>query len=91
MSRTIVSSNLAVVRHGRRETAGIGPRITIRVLNASAADPAELAVALRTLARLLVRRHHQKGDCGPNVQRERTSFPLTVIRNPSPDQVDGTP
>ncbi len=66
------------------------PEITIRVIDAPIMDRMEVAVALRTLARLLVRRRGQKGDPKPNVARQTRSFPLTVVPHPSPDHGDAT-
>jgi hypothetical protein len=60
----------------------------VRVTDAPSLDPTELALALRTLARLLVRRHRQEGDCRPNVPRKERSSPLTVVRDPSPHEED---
>ncbi len=66
------------------------PEITIRVIDAPIMDRMEVAVALRTLARLLVRRRGQKGDPKPNAAQQTRSFPLTVVPHPSPDHGDAT-
>ena len=64
------------------------PEVTIQLIDASIMDRTEAARALRTLARLLVRRHRQKGDPGPNVQAEGRSSSLTMVRDPSPHHGD---
>jgi hypothetical protein len=88
MTRTITTSRLAAVQDEATKAAGIGDGITVRVLNGPTASSAELSLALRTLARLLVRRHRQKGDCVPNAAPQTRSSSLTVVRDPSPHHED---
>ncbi len=66
------------------------PEITIQVIDAPIMDRVEAAVALRTLARILVRRRGQKGDPKPNVAQQTRSFRMTVVPHPSPDHGDAT-
>ena len=80
----------SVVRHGINAASEISDGVTVRVLDASPAAPAESAAALRALARLLVRRHRQKGDCEPNATPETRSSSLTVVPHPSADNNDET-
>ena len=80
--------DLAVIRYEETNATGIGHGVTARVLDAPAVAPAAFAVALRTLARILVRHHRQKGDCPPNANPETRSSSLTVVRSPSPHHGD---
>ena len=63
---------------------------TIQWTEARPMNDGEVAVVFRTLARLLVRHHRQKGDCEPNASPETRSSSLTVIPHPSPHHEDET-
>ena len=59
-----------------------GPDIGIVAVNADQAGPALTALALRTLARLLVRAHSQNGDRVANEGQDSASSTLTSSRHP---------
>ena len=63
--------------HGAHDLA-----VTVRELDTVAA-PARVGAALRTLARLLVRRHARKGDPVANAVADSPSSDLTVGAGPS--------
>ncbi len=79
----------AVMQVAPKGSSEFGPPVTIRALDASAMDHAELAGALRTLARLMVRAHRRDGEPVANVSPETRSEGLTLAPDPSVHQVDG--
>ena len=59
-----------------------GRPVEIVTVDADPASPARLHLALRTLARLLVRQYREKGDSGPNAGLQGPPSDLTVPRHP---------
>jgi hypothetical protein len=57
--------------------------IEVRTHNADPASPAHLGLALRTLARLMVRQHRAKGDPVANDGEDPRSTALTSVPHPS--------
>ena len=72
-----------------RRLRGIGDRpIRIVEVEAEEASPAPLDLALRTLARLMIRSYGEKGDAGAIVAPKKRSLDLTVPGSPSPHHGD---
>ena len=65
-----------------------GRVVEIVAVDAEEASTARLDLALRTLARLMVRSHRENGDPAANASDKRCTSALTVVPQPSPDHGD---